>query len=77
MPRALGDGPSLPLTFVSNPSQGVSCGPHLEMMGESLWAPNRTPELKSKPLCPCLPQTFTEFGKVSGPLLTRLHLRTE
>lgn len=26
-----------------------------------------TPAPMRKPLCPCLPQTFTDFGKVSGP----------
>lgn len=30
-------------------------------------SPQRHRELTSKPLCPCLPQTFTEFGKVSAP----------
>lgn len=52
---------------VSNPSQGASCGSHLEMMGESLWIPNGPQSSRANPLCPCLPQTFAESGKVSGP----------
>lgn len=29
--------------------------------------PQQVAKVKSKPLVPCLPQTFTEIGKVSGP----------
>lgn len=69
MPRALGDGPSLSLLFVSNPSQGASCGSHLEMMGESLWAPNRSQSSSANPWSPVFPRLLQNLEKCRPPYI--------
>lgn len=69
MARALGDGPSLFLPFVSNAGQGMSCGSHLEMMGESLWAPNRPQSERTNPCAPVFPRLLQNLEKFRAPYL--------
>lgn len=70
MPRALGDGPSLSLPFVSNAGQGASCGSHLEIMGESLWAPPTvTQSERANPCAPVFPRLLQNLEKFRAPYL--------
>lgn len=56
----------LPLPTVSNPSLGASCGFHLEMMGESLWAPNN-PRAQVRTPAPLSSPDFYRMWKSFGP----------
>lgn len=69
MPRALGDGPSLSLPLVSNASQAASCGPQLEMMGESLWTPNSPQSETPNPCAPVFPRLLQNLEKFRAPYL--------